>query len=660
MGQIQPNIAHMRYRPDIDGLRALAIVAVVLYHCRFGVFAGGFVGVDVFFVISGYLIAALIYGPMQEGRFSFAEFWERRIRRIFPMLAIMLAVTSVFVVLILFPADLRRYASSLAASAAFVSNFEFFSEAGYFDTDAGQKPLLHTWSLGAEAQFYLVFPPVLYALRKLDRTRLLQIFGVLAAASFALSLWAVAGAPAFAFYLLPARLWELLLGVMLSIARPRAPQNALAANGLAMAGLGLIGWSVFTLSSDSSFPGAAAVPPCIGTALVIYAGLSERSLANRLLGMQPFVFVGLISYSLYLWHWPVLALARYYAFGELTVAETGIAVAFCVVLSVLSWRFIEQPVLRRTWIREPSRLMRFSAASAFVLALAGGGVGIADGLPQRFPAEIRNILAVSEERPEALALCFNPSLDSIRAGQICRIGGNADEPTFLLWGDSHAESLAPSIAGSALRRDRVGRYAARGSCPPLLGVTSSRGTGCRDFAEAVVTLAIATEIDQVFLAAYWTDYAEGASLAPGGGHVFLTDDDVVTGSIEGNHTVFRAGLERTVKALTEANIQVVLIGPVPEVAWPVPETLARITARGSDADIRTGRAAYLTRSAFVFETFQAMREKYGASLLRPDSVLCGSAKCEIVRDGHPLYRDAHHLSTHGAGLIEPIFGPAFE
>lgn len=660
MGQIQPNIAHMRYRPDIDGLRALAIGAVVLYHCRFGVFAGGFVGVDVFFVISGYLIALLIYPPMREGRFSFLEFWERRIRRIFPMMAVMLAVTTAFALLILFPADLKRYAASLAAAVAFVSNFEFFSEAGYFDVDAGQKPILHTWSLGAEAQFYLVFPPLLYALRKLDRDRLLQILGGLAIASFGLSLWAVEAAPAFAFYLLPARLWELLLGVMLAIAAPRAPQNAVLTNGLAAAGLGLIGWSIVTLSSDTRFPGAAALAPCIGTAAVIYAGLSPGSLVNRLLSARGLVFAGMISYSLYLWHWPVLALARYYAFGELTLGQTALAVGASVALAVLSWRYVEQPMLRRAWLPGRARLMQVSGAGLFALALTGGAVAWAEGLPQRFPAEIRAILAIAQERPDGLSLCFNPAIGAIRAGQICRIGGNADDATFLLWGDSHAEAVVPAVSDAAFRGERVGRYAARGSCPPLLGVTSSRGTGCRAFADAVVKFAIAAEIEEVVIAGYWADYAEGSSLAPGGGHVLISDDGGAPATVEGNRAVFRSGLERTVKTLTDANIKVVLVGPIPEIAWPVPETLARIDARANGKDIRTDRALYLKRSAFVLEAFEAMREKYGVLVLRPDAVLCGSGKCDVVRDGHPLYRDAHHLSTYGAKQIEPVFGPAFQ
>ena len=338
MGETQLNMAHLRYRPDVDGLRALAIASVVLYHSQIGVFGGGFVGVDVFFVISGYLITLLIHDPIRQGRFSFAEFWERRVRRIFPMLALVVAVTTVFALLILFPADLRRYSASAAAAVGFYSNFLFFSEAGYFDAAAAQKPLLHTWSLGAEAQFYLFFPPILYLLRRVETAKLLAVLGAIAAGSFALSQWAVSHAPAFAFYLFPPRMWELLVGGFLAIAAPKSNPGSALANGAAALGLSLIGLSVFGLSSETPFPGAAALPSCLGTALIIYSGACESSLINRILSLPPFTYLGRISYSLYLWHWPVLVLAGYYLFGGLTPAQKALAVGLSLALSAASWR----------------------------------------------------------------------------------------------------------------------------------------------------------------------------------------------------------------------------------------------------------------------------------------------------------------------------------
>ena len=259
------------YRPEIDGLRALAILPVVLFHYRASGFQGGFVGVDVFFVISGYLITSLIQSEMTRGTFSLAHFYERRVRRIFPGLFAMLAVVSAAAYIFFFPIDLVRYAQSLFATALFGANFEFWREAGYFDTFANQKPLLHLWSIAVEEQFYLLFPALLILLRKCaPRLRIVAV-GFIFVSSFALGAWGIGAAPVATFYLLPARAWELMLGALLALGAVPEVRSRIVLEILAGLGLILIAASVFAFTPETPFPGPAALLPCLGTALVIHA-----------------------------------------------------------------------------------------------------------------------------------------------------------------------------------------------------------------------------------------------------------------------------------------------------------------------------------------------------------------------------------------------------
>src|SRR5271170_3095038 len=301
-----------RYRPEIDGLRALAILPVLLFHYRVSPFRGGFVGVDVFFVISGYLITQLIEAERREGRFSIARFYERRVRRIFPALFVMLTAATIAAAFILFPVDLVRYANSLLATAGFAANFEFWREAGYFDVAAAEKPLLHLWSIAVEEQFYLVFP----ALLLLFQSRRVAITLAIFVLSFAFAVWGVIHAPSAAFYLLPGRAWELMLGALLALHAVPFIERRWIREALAVTGIALIAIAVFGYSKDTPFPGAAALLPCLGAALVIYSSVPGITSASAVLSLPPLVFVGRISYSLYLWHWPLYVFARYFSFRD--------------------------------------------------------------------------------------------------------------------------------------------------------------------------------------------------------------------------------------------------------------------------------------------------------------------------------------------------------
>ena len=648
----------LSYRPDIDGLRALAVAAVVLFHYRVPGFSGGFVGVDVFFVISGYLITGLILKEAAEDRFSLRSFYERRIRRIFPALFAMLATAAVAAALLFFPVSFARFGKSLLATAAFASNFEFWREAGYFDVSADQKPLLHLWSIAVEEQFYLVFPALLLLLGTRSRWRLGLAVGAVFAASLAFSIWCIHHAHVAGYYLLPSRMWELMLGALLPIAGTSVPAKWHLREAAAASGLALIAYSVFRYSHSTPFPGIAALIPCMGAALIVAAG--KGASLNRALSLEPIVFVGLISYSLYLWHWPVYVFARAALFRAPTPLESAGLIALSFALAVLSWRFVEQPFRSRTF-RWP-RLALFSGAGAAMAAAAACAlvVVIAGGLPQRFPAQIRTILAAATDHEPRIHECFGLTADDVHKGRLCSIGAKVQQASFLLWGDSHADALIPAVQKIARHEGRAGLFAGTDSCPPLLGVERADTAKCAPFNDAVAKIATSKAIREVILEARWAKNAEGSSFGQEPEGRVRIYDDVSEGRTERQtRDVFYRGLDRTVRALTAARKKVILVASVPEVGYPVPAYLARAKLADPRARLTTSEAVYRERQRFVLWAFAQMRKRYGAEIVYPDRVLCGGGACQVALNGRPLYRDAHHLTTFGAYQLAPLLAQVF-
>lgn len=648
-----------RYRPEIDGLRALAIVPVVLFHYRAPGFAGGFVGVDVFFVISGYLITSLIQHEMDHGTFSLARFYERRVRRIFPALFAMLTIASLAALILFFPVDLVRYARSLFATALFAANFEFWREAGYFDVAANQKPLLHLWSIAIEEQFYLLYPALLLSLRRVSPSQRMAAIAIVFFASFALSVWGASAAQVASFYLLPTRAWELMLGALLALGAVPALKSAMASDALALLGLILIAGSVLGFTPQTPLPGFAALAPCLGAALVIYAARPDRTSAGKLLATRPLVFIGLISYSLYLWHWPIFVFATYIGFREPSGVGSALLIALSFVLAVISWRYVEQPL--RGPVPGAPRRAPFAAA-ALVAGLTAASAALAastDGLPQRLRPALQRILAEQDDHEPRIARCFGLTSDDVQKGRLCRIGAaGAVAPSFLLWGDSHADAILPAVAEAAARAGRAGLFAGGEACPPLLGVTAPK-PDCRAFNDAVAALAKRPGITEIILESRWAKYAEGSTYGyEPRGRVVLLDNTCRTAAPNDNHGVFLRGLDRTVSDLRREGKKVVIVASVPEIGWPVPAVLARRAlaenADGVDPDVGT----YLNRQRFVLKAFANMQQRFGTIVLYPHSVLCRSGSCAVALNGVPLYRDEHHLSVKGARQLVPLFASA--
>jgi peptidoglycan/LPS O-acetylase OafA/YrhL len=650
----------VRYRADIDGLRAVAILPVVLFHYRAPGFSGGFVGVDVFFVISGYLITSLILSEMIEGRFSIASFYERRIRRIFPALFLVIAAAAAAGYFLLFPVAFRNFGETAITTSTFVSNFKFWEETGYFDLGASEKPLLHTWSLAVEEQFYLLFPPILMATARWGKGRFINVIVPLLLLSLGIGIWSTYAAPVTAFYLLPSRLWELMMGAVLA-AQPVALPDSVR-NGLALAGIAAIAIAVTAFSDVTPFPGVAALLPCAGAALVILAGTNGKTIVGSALSAAPAVFIGKISYSLYLWHWPVLIYVRYALGRDPNVEESAALIAASFAIAAFSWRYVEQPFRRRTAL--PSRLLLFTGAGAAILAAsaAGATIGIWKGVPQRFDAPTRALLAVEDGRNPIV--CPGAASMATVADPPCVIGAAGDGTYgFLLWGDSHADAISPALGTAAAAAGQTGLKAGHDACPPLLGVWNMTRSQCGDTLKRnddVLAIIRKYDVKTVILSARWATYARGLFVKlEEDPKILLNDAESREVSFAEDGRVFKRALKRTVETLRKEGRRVVIIGPWPEPGLRVPEMLAKARLFGTSAEIGPTREEFLQRQAVVFDAFAQFAGDRGVEIVHTHEEFCKSGRCQVARDGRPLYWDDDHLSRLGALTLRPIFDRMF-
>jgi peptidoglycan/LPS O-acetylase OafA/YrhL len=658
-------MAALTHRDDIDGLRAVAVLSVVLYHAGVTALPGGYLGVDVFFVISGFLITAILRRELVAGRFSLVGFYERRARRILPALFVVLAAVFVAGWFLLGPRPYKDLARSAVATTMFISNIWFRRELNYFTPAADLYPLLHTWSLAVEEQFYIVFPLLLYAMRRWSDG--LRVGAVLAvcAASFALSVSNVVYEAEARFFLSPPRAWELGLGALLALAR--LPAGTHAAREL-IAGLGLLGifGSVALLGADTATTGLTALPACLGTAALIWAGTAQPTRVAAWLAWRPVVFVGLISYSLYLWHWPVLVFLRvWHASVDLPTAPAAAGVLLAVLLATLSWAFVERP-FRRPLPQGFSRPLIFggSLAAALVALVISYSVWRSGGVTDRFAAPVLAAYAVQDEWDPVLMQCFGRRPDR----GLCYFGavppGPGEGPAdFLLWGDSHAIAMTTGVAAAAASAGYTGMVAGKGGCPPLLGLDrADMGPrhDCSGFNGAVFDfLRSRTDLPLVILAARWAFNAEGTAWSgPGERFARLSRPGESPPPHELNFELFRTGLGDTVAAIRATGRRVVLLGDMPEIGWNVPGALALNMHRGvpipalpqlDEIHLRQGRA----------EDELAAMSGPGIQLLSLAQRLCNPV-CRVAENGVSLYRDDHHISNAGAlATVAPQLTPIF-
>lgn len=618
----------MRYRTDIDGLRAIAVLPVVAFHAQIPQVSGGFTGVDVFFVISGYLISSIILSEVEAGRFSLASFYERRIRRIFPALIAMLLVSSALACMFLLPAELEEYANTLVAAMFSASNFYFWSGSGYFDVAAEQQPLLHTWSLAVEEQFYLLFPLLLMAIRRVFPDRLRAAIIALTVASFVLSVIEVLVAPLRAFYFPHTRAWELLLGTLLAMNILPAVNARWANNLISAGGLALIMLAVLTFQPSTPFPGAHALIPCLGAAMIIHAGRGAETLTSRLLSWKPLVFIGLISYSLYLWHWPLIYFQNNFSLlfsGLPGPASKALLVLGSIVLAAMSWWFIERPF--RAGPLRPSKRVLLVMSGAATAAICGIAIGLlsSQGLPWRFS---------TDELQAASYLEYDPSTD-FRKGECFATNDVGDDPSFaelkddpclrrvegqrnfLLFGDSYAADLWFGL--SHAMRDVNWLQATGAGCKPLFDAvaiqlrSSERCARLRQriFAEYLVK----NPVDAVVIGGSWTS------------------SDIPKLAV----TLDWAGA---------AGIPVVLLGPKIQYDAPLPRLL--VAALGQD-DVRLPDRHRLGSFRDLDNAIAGLARSKGVTYVSYFDLLCKSDACQYAdANGRPLAFDRAHFTKWGS------------
>jgi peptidoglycan/LPS O-acetylase OafA/YrhL len=629
------------YRADIDGLRALAIVAVVLFHAGVPGFTGGFVGVDVFFVISGYLITSIIEREMREGRFSIVRFYERRVRRILPALFAVMAFSALAAPALLYPEEYRSFARSLITATIFASSFQFRLESGYFDVEAESKPLLHTWSLSVEEIFYLVFPITFLLLWRWGRRRRIGVLWSIALLSLAASVAALYldEHSKAAFYLAHFRAWEFLIGSLLALSTLEGPKGHRAGDLVSVSGLLLIIAAVFAYSQETSFPGLAALLPCLGTALIILSGQRCPSLVGRLLSRRPLVFTGLISYSLYLWHWPVLVFATSWLGRRLSAWEgAGLAIG-SFFLAILSWRYIERPFRGKSGVLSRGRLFALSAGVGALFVTIGLHGELTGGWTDRYPDAVRLVMAARDDRDPRQGECLSTDLDA----DPCRYGRAAAEPVTALWGDSHAASYAVMLGQLAERQGESILAFTMPACPPVhhwqIAYQEWR-RACARFQERTLDRILADRsIRTVLLAANFRAYV----------------------SIAHGQKGLQDALRYVVNRLLGAGKQVFLVYPYPTVEAHAFNKLIREAGRdGNLGALGQPLDRFSADNRAAFGLLDQMGEADALTRIYPHHLLCSGGWCSLYSDGRVLYQNEGHISLTGARALTPLFEPVFE
>lgn len=667
------------YRPDIDGLRAVAVLSVLLFHAHVPGVDSGFVGVDVFFVISGFLISGIILREGVEKRFSFARFYERRVRRILPPLLVVLVATTFAAGILMAPSDLVRYAKFLAASICMIPNIAAWEVTrDYFAPQAAETPLLHLWSLGIEEQFYLIFPTMLLLLIhyvKMQRHRI--VIAAFAVFSFFIAIWSAYHMPEAGFYLLPSRAWELMLGALLSytIVTPSKDQQTFRPQYLetvsVLGALLMLAGIVLPNRGQLQTAWMHQAAGAIGAALIIFSGSYRETAVHRILSRKLPVKIGLISYSLYLWHWPLLSLLAYYRASDFPswypLAEYGM-LGLSFLLALLSWQFVETPYRNRQAMGFKPVLLSTAAVQVCLLLAVGLAIKT-EGLPSRYsdPRELAYLKGVNDINP-LRGLCYHEDIS--RQTQIhfddCAIGASDKPRSFLLWGDSHADAITPAFDLAGKRKNVSGIVASFSGGAALLGAarkdkSTAHNNAWQLFNQKVLDyLGQTPNITKVFLVGRWTAYALG--------HTDYEGDRGGTISFAGKNAppkeALRLSLIDTITKLQALGKQVYIVATIPEADRNVPNWLARHAVRNvKDEDVWI--KGYPQRRRALIPMFEALSRTYGVKLIIPDNTLCRSpshnaSECLIAADGKSLYFDDDHLSATGARKIAGIFEQALE
>lgn len=630
----------LNYRPDIDGLRSVAVLLVVIFH--FNLIPGGrsgFMGVDVFFVISGFLITAILTKQMNAGTFSFSSFYIHRVRRLAPALFAVLVLVMLAGTALLFPAELIDLSTQVLVSQLYVANIYYWQTINYFGLRADDVVLLHTWSLAVEEQFYLLYPLVVFLIYRFCRSKLWVILSVLFAASLALNLSFVSSKPQATFYLLPTRAWELLAGSLgFYVATYFARSHGLN-EGLGLVGLALIAAGVVIYSDGMAFPGAFALIPTLGAALILIGGAEQRTVASRLLSVAPAVYIGRISYTLYLVHWPVNVFAKQIFTLEYTVPVRAAMFLFSIALSMTIFHLIEHPI----------RSGRLLSSGRWIVRTYGAGLAITIGLvliiiflhgiPQRFPDNAVHLASFVNDKTQSMPECEFQGKPLDSPEHFCQIGARDVAPDWLVIGDSHAYAGYDGFNKWLASQGKAGLFMFRNSCPPITGVHVFKDRGhCFAFNESVAAfLEHHDSIQNVLMVSTWRQALEGRLSTGADLHLSKTE----------SINLFEKRFASSIEFLNRLGKRIFIWEPVPGARGNVPTSMARAEIEGRPARIEITRAEYLSEFEFFFQALENQRG-FIAQSFSPSAALCGSGVCQISFNGYPLYYDNAHVTRTSA------------
>ena len=645
----------MKWRADIDGLRAVAVWVVILAHAKISVFEGGYIGVDIFFVISGYLITQILLRELEASNFSVIQFYERRIRRIFPALFFMLLIVTGISWFVLLPVDFKEYGESLAATSVFLSNGYFNIKSGYFANSAELRPLLHTWSLGVEEQFYIVFPIICAVIIKWFKTNLKLVLITCWIISFIFSSNLILDIPdQQRFYLPWFRAWEFLTGSLLALGVGKAILKKLPSEFAMICGLLFIFIPVFTYTKTTPFPGLTALPPVLGAALIILAGSTNKQpITAKLLTFSSIRYMGKISYSLYLWHWPPLVFVFYLAGGESNWLANAVAVLLALLLASASYYFIETPFRNKHFISKP--VIFATATMLMVMSLAFGvTTRIGEGLPWRLPPEVAKVSQVALDINPLRNKCDRKSPAQIAAGEICRIGDSDAGVSYAVVGDSFADAFIPGFNAAGISQGASGYVYTYSGCYPLIG-TLQGGGKCHDFYTAALDRIVNdNNIEKVFLVARWSSAIEASRVGFNTrSDMYLTDEIEKTESLEVTRRVFERGMRRVLELLQSKKI--IVVAMIPEQETNIPRALGVATLVGNEIEIGLSRAAYDTRKQHTRTILQSLGSDYNFTLIDVGEVMCDEHLCRAIENNVPLYVDDNHISRNTAIKLQGLF-----
>ena len=656
----------MKYRADIDGLRAVAVLAVFAYHLDVKVagrdlLPGGFLGVDIFFVISGYLMANIILGGLAAGDFTFRDFYERRARRILPALFFVMLASLPFAWWLMLPVAYTAYAWSIVSSVLFGSNILFWTEGGYAGGASALKPFLHTWSLSVEEQFYLLFPVVAALTWKYAPRMIQPLLWIGLAMSLALAQWASHAASVPGFYLLPTRGWELLCGAVVAYRELHGRRLTLGRLAPFVSVLSLMVIAGFTVWLNDAMPHPSlwTVPPVLATMAIIHVG-GGRDPGTRLLSLRPVVFVGLISYSLYLWHQPLLAFARIYKVGELSLSENAAIVAIAFVLAILSWKWIERPFRDRTRLSARSLSIMLGAAAALLVTLSAFVI-LKNGLPARFDVPI--FADLDRQQKDLLIARDGKNCHERVVAEACTLGDMDATDRWIIVGDSHMGYLSTVLWKGLQKRGASLTILTRGGCPYAPGLALGSGETDHPCNPSVNEQRRKYLLDAppstVVIGGRLPYYLSGHGFDNGEGGVEMIQGKFTYRLRSPEGEAVSGVIVKDLEELLEAGHRLVIVYPTPEMGWDPSSRLQKAHMTKAEPDfqawLRNGgvsisSALFKNRAAPAYAIYDRLPKDRNVTRIYPAVYFCDKQvkdRCISHDEDTMFYADGDHLSTAG-------------